>query len=486
MDVKNLETNLNIEENNNLINNNKEISFDKGNFTEDEHRTFLESFILSDKNFKEMEQYNKTKNYNDILIYSDKFITYLNKKYNKKENSLNLKIDKENINNYPNEKLEEYIYEKFCLPIKNSFKENSNSVDDFFVDDNKSLLGLSKNNKKIFFIRKYPKYKTLLNNNLNIENKNNISGIQIPNIGNDKESRKKLINKLLNENCKEANYTKMEELAKMSEILQIINKVENYNITNDESVNSKSKSFVTNDSNLNKNNNSHNKINENKLGRKRLNQINEKNEKELENLNDIKKLNDSNNQNINNNNNILNNNNYFKNLFLSSQQNNILNQQQNNTITNQNINNPYYYNQINFNNCFPYMNGNINKIPNYSNFGNQQLMPPPIFNLPIPMVGFNMSNINQPMTFEHNNQNPYFDNVNFLINQQQQNINLMNSINYFNNLSKENQSMPLFGQNQQMTFNNQNKEINNINFQNLSNFNNVNFQNNLFNLNNIH
>ena len=59
MDVKNLETNHNIEENNNLINNNKEISFDKGNFTEDEHRTFLESFILSDKNFKEMEQYNK-------------------------------------------------------------------------------------------------------------------------------------------------------------------------------------------------------------------------------------------------------------------------------------------------------------------------------------------------------------------------------------------------------------------------------------------
>ena len=114
-------------------------------------------------------------------------------------------------------------------------------------------------------------------------------------------------------------------------------------------------------------------------------------------------------------------------------------------------------------------------------------MTPPIFNLPIPMVGFNMSNINQPINFEHNNQNPYFDNVNFLMNQQQQNINLMNSINYFNNISKENQSMPFFEQNQQMTFNNQNKEISNNNiFQNLSNFNNVNFQNNLFHFNNFH
>ena len=90
MDVKNPETNHNTEEENNLINNKEETCLDKGNFTEEEHRTFLESFILSDKNFKEMEQYNKTKNYNDILVYSDKFITYLNKKYNKKENSLNI------------------------------------------------------------------------------------------------------------------------------------------------------------------------------------------------------------------------------------------------------------------------------------------------------------------------------------------------------------------------------------------------------------
>jgi len=266
MEVKKLEMKRNNDEQN-LIKKNEEIIFEKENFTEKEHRLFLESFILFDKNFKEMTKYIRNKKYNEILLYSDKFISYLNKKFNKKEGTSNLIIDKDNINNYSNEELEEYINNKFCLSPQNSFKENINCVEDFFLDDNKSLLGLNNNNKKIFFIRKYPKYKTLLNNNLNIENKN-LSEINVPNIGNDKESRKKLINKLLNENCKEANCTKMEELAKMSEILQIINKVENYNVTNDESLISKTKSLGTYDSNSNKNNNQFNNLNNNNLGKK--------------------------------------------------------------------------------------------------------------------------------------------------------------------------------------------------------------------------
>ena len=218
MDVKKTEINFDNDEKN-LINNNEEITFDRGNFNEKDHRLFLESFILFDKNFKEMVQYAENKTYNDILLYSDKFISFLNKKYNQKECGENLIINKDNVKHFSNEELEKYINDKFCISSNNSYKENSNSVDNFFIDDNKSLLGLSNNNKKIFFIRKYPKYKTLLNNNLN--NKNEFPEINVPNIGNDKESRKKLINKLLNENCKEANYTKMEELAKMSEILHI-------------------------------------------------------------------------------------------------------------------------------------------------------------------------------------------------------------------------------------------------------------------------
>ena len=195
MDLKTLEINNN-KIDKMIINNNEEITFDKGNFSEVDHRLFLESFILFDKNFKEMEEYTQTKNYNDILIYCDKFINFLNQKYNKKEGCLDLKINKENLKNYSNVELEEYIYVKFCINSKNLEKDNSNSIYDYFIDDNKSLLGLSNNNKKIFFIRKYPKYKTLLNNNIN--NKNEFSEINVPNIGNDKESRKKLINKLLN------------------------------------------------------------------------------------------------------------------------------------------------------------------------------------------------------------------------------------------------------------------------------------------------
>ena len=66
---------------------------------------------------------------------------------------------------YSNEELEEYIYDNYCLCTKNS--DNSNLVDEHFIDDSKSILGLNNNNKKIFFIRKYPKYKTLIEKNIN-------------------------------------------------------------------------------------------------------------------------------------------------------------------------------------------------------------------------------------------------------------------------------------------------------------------------------
>ena len=467
MDVQNSEINIdNVEKN--LNNNNEEITFDRGNFNEKDHRLFLKSFILFDKNFKEMVQYTENKTYNDILLYSDKFISFLNKKYNQKESGENLIINKDNIDNFSNDELEKYINDKFCISSNHSYKENSNSVDDFFIDDNKSLLGLNNNNKKIFFIRKYPKYRTLLNNNLNNENKNTFSDINVPNIGNDKESRKKLINKLLNENCKESNYTKMEELAKMSEILQIINKVENYNVTNDESLVSKTKSLGTYDSNSNLNNNNQiNNLNNSNLGKKRLQYDslieNEKKDKTFDNLNDIKLLNKSNfnsdfNKEIilNNNNNIPFNNNYMKNLFLSGQGNNIFNQQKN-VITNQNlnINNSYLFNQINPMNYYSNIN-NQNTISNYNNLINQQFLPPPVLNLPFPMIG--IPNINQSMIYQQNNQSPFFNNMNLLMNPQQ-NLNLINSMNY------------LYPQNQQNVFNNQNREIFNNNIQNISNIN---------------
>ena len=484
MDLKTLEINNN-KIDKMIINNNEEITFDKGNFSELDHRLFLESFILFDKNFKEMEEYSQTKNYNDILIYYDKFINFLNQKYNKKERCLDLKINKENLKNYSNVELEEYIYVKFCINSKNLEKDNSNSIYDYFIDDNKSLLGLSNNNKKIFFIRKYPKYRTLLNNNLNDENKNNFSDINVPNIGNDKESRKKLINKLLNENCKESNYTKMEELAKMSEILQIINKVENYNVTNDESLVSKTKSLGTYDSNSNLNNsNQINNLNNSNLGKKRLqyNSLieNEKKDKIFENINDINQINQSNlNSNfqkdfiLNNNTNIPFKNNYMKNIFLSSPENNILNQQTN-LLTNQNlnINNPYLFNQINPMNYFSNIN-NQNTIANYNTLMNQQFLPPPVLNLPFPMIG--IPNLNQSMIYQQNNQNPYFNNMNVLMNPQQ-NLNLINSMNY------------LYPQNQSNIFNNQNRDIYNNNMQNISNINynqnSINIQKNQNNLNN--
>ena len=461
MEVKKLEIKRNNDEQN-LITKNEEINFEKENFTEKEHRLFLESFILFDKNFKEMTKYIQTKKYNEILLYSDKFISYLNKKFIKKEGISKLKIDKENINKYSNEELEEYINNKYSLFPKNTFKENLDN--DFFLDDNKSLLG-SNHHKKIFFIRKYPKHKTLLKNNLNSENEKIIE-FKIPNLGNDKESRKKIINKLLNENCKEENYTKMEELEKMSKIIQIINKIENSIINNDDSLISKNKSF---NCNYNIINNKINDLNDINLGKKRLfNSFveNEKKEKDFKTLNNLNQLNNINyelnfqKEILENNNNPIVNNNIMNNI-LSSSQNNLFPQNKN-TIPN--LNDQYLFNQINPINYFSAANSNIN-----NNLINQQLLSQSVFNFPFPM---SYDNLNQSIIYERNNQNPFFDNLN-LFSKQQNNLNLMN--NYVNNCNN-NQLYNLFPQSNQGLLNIQNGEINNNYFQNLSN---INFQNNI-------
>ena len=122
------------------------ILFDKGDFTENEHRLFLEALILCDKNFHEMTKYIINKNYNDLILYSEKLSKYLKQKYQKKENNSLIKIEKGKINEYSNEVLEEYIFENYNLFTKNI--HNSNSVDDYLIDDNKSILGLNNNNKK--------------------------------------------------------------------------------------------------------------------------------------------------------------------------------------------------------------------------------------------------------------------------------------------------------------------------------------------------
>ena len=446
MDKNKLETNEKDENKNDIVNEEK-IVFEKGNFTEEEHRLFLEAFILYDKNFQEMTNYIKTKNYNDIIIYTAKYINYLENKYKKHENSFSIKIDKDKIKEYSNEELEEYINYKHCSSSKNSI--NSYSGDDYFIDDNKSILGLN-NNKKIFFIRKYPKYKTLLEKNEINDGNNSLNGINIPNIGNDKESRKKLINKLLNENCKETNYTRIEEHAKMSEILQIINKTENnYNLNHglsEESSNTKTKSFITNETNQNIKNNDINDLNNSNLGKKRNIHFKSCVEKDYKENNDLEnelkektcftKLNinnnDNNNENNNNNNNNTNtntNNNNNTNLFPN---NNLINNISNYNILNDNITNNfipnqhYQLNQMN-NIINPNMNMNLNQNQIFNPFQRNNsfdqlfpqqmnLLPPPIFNLPYPILGLtipNINNMNMPIMHGQNFQNLYLSNQKF-------------------------------------------------------------------------
>ena len=444
------------------------IIFDKGDFSENEHRLFLEALILCDKNFQEMTKFLKNKNYNELILYSEKLSKYLQQKYQKKENNSFITIQKEKINEYSNEVLEEYIYGNYYLSTKNT--DNSNSVDDYFIDDNKSILGLNNNNKKIFIIRKFPKYKTLIENNINNNNKN---GINIPNIGNDKESRKTLINKLLNENCKEANFTKMEELAKMSEILQIINKTENnYAFNNGLSKDSsnKKKSFISSDTN---NQNKINNINDNNnLGKKRnihfkLN-IDEKEKKKKYDF-----INDNNQTFLNNMNNFNNNNCFTNENFIEKNNNNNNNipiNLSNNFLPNHNfqfepINNNILNNNINL---FPNIqtnNMNENSLlyyfQNYSSnlnhFIPQQLsfMPPPIFNLPFPILGLTIPNINIPVINNHNFPNS-LNNPKI-----EQNLNYMNYMNFNDNFNEK----LIYLQNLQSTLNKQ-KNINNNNIDN--------------------
>ena len=112
-----MEQNNPIQKNDKLNINN--IIFDKGDFTENEHRLFLEAFIIYDKNYQEMSEYIKNKYYSDIILYSKKLTKYLQQKYQKKENNSSINIEKAKISEYSNEELEEYIYNNYYLCKKN-------------------------------------------------------------------------------------------------------------------------------------------------------------------------------------------------------------------------------------------------------------------------------------------------------------------------------------------------------------------------------
>ena len=214
-------------------------TFNHGRWTEEEHRRFLEASAMYGNKWEKVKEHVQTRSTRQIRSHAQKFIIRLSKKNNFISNGFFEKNTLKMLEQYKNlskNELEWIIMKKFK---NSSFK---------FFDLEKKILDInnnSKNPKKIFIISKYPKYRTLKDI---IEANKGTNCFDI--VGNflggeekDSEFKKKLVEGLILDNPlnEESNAKKMEELKKMSEVLQILNKTnQKFHFTHSTDVNSQS------------------------------------------------------------------------------------------------------------------------------------------------------------------------------------------------------------------------------------------------------
>ena len=190
----------------------EEVNYYNGRWSEEEHRRFLEATALYGSKWEKVKEHVQTRSARQIRSHAQKFIMRLSKKksvYSKRVNILDLPIAFEEYQKLPKKELENILMSKFG---------NSKSFDTE-----------RKEGKKYFVIEKYPRFRTL-KDMINNKEKNPFDFIGNFLGGEEKESevKKKLVEGILNESInEESNTKKMEELRKMSEVLQILNKTKN-------------------------------------------------------------------------------------------------------------------------------------------------------------------------------------------------------------------------------------------------------------------
>ena len=190
----------------------EEVNYNNGRWSEEEHRRFLEATALYGSKWEKVKEHVQTRSARQIRSHAQKFIMRLSKKKSfntKRVNILELPIAFEEYQKLSKKELESILMSKY--------------------GNNKNFDTESKEGKKYFIIEKYPRYRTL-KEMINNRDKNPFDFIGNFLGGEEKESevKKKLVEEILKENInEESNTKKMEELRKMSEVLQILNKTKN-------------------------------------------------------------------------------------------------------------------------------------------------------------------------------------------------------------------------------------------------------------------
>ena len=187
-------------------------TYNNGRWTDSEHRKFLEAIAVYGNKWDKVKEHVVTRSTRQIRSHAQKYIMSLSRK----------KFEKEVIdNNSSIEQLKEIDQSELESIIYNKFKGNSMKLFDLDMNVNNHL---RENNKKVFMIAKFPKHKELqemLTKNSSKEFIKNIIREK-----NEITTKNRIIDDILNdeESNEETTEKKIEELRRMSEVLQILNK----------------------------------------------------------------------------------------------------------------------------------------------------------------------------------------------------------------------------------------------------------------------
>lgn len=207
-----------------------ESTFNHGRWTEEEHRRFLEASAMYGNKWEKVKEHVQTRSSRQIRSHAQKFIIRLSKKNNFISKGFFDKNSLKILDQYKN--LSKHELE--CIIMK-KFKGSTFT----FFDLEKRMLNNNncQNQKRIFFISKYPKYRILKDLIEEISDTNcfDFVGNFLGEKEKDSEFKKKLVEGIILDSPinEESNVKKMEELKKMSEVLQILNKTnQKFHFTN--------------------------------------------------------------------------------------------------------------------------------------------------------------------------------------------------------------------------------------------------------------
>ena len=196
-------------------------TFNNGRWTDSEHRKFLEAIAVYGNKWDKVKEHILSRSTRQIRSHAQKFVMSLSKKKIEKETK-NTNSSIEQLKTIDKAELESIIYNKF----------KGNSMKLFDLDMNMSNNYNRDSKKKVFMIEKFPRHRILKDMiKENGENsKEYIKGILEGK--NEMLAKKRILDDVLNEEDEERTEKKIEELRKMSEVLQILNKSNNKKINN--------------------------------------------------------------------------------------------------------------------------------------------------------------------------------------------------------------------------------------------------------------